>query len=225
MWCRKCQVLSYSAEGDQGDCAAGGKHDHTASLRCSLSTIPIPNGKSNWRWCNRCQALVYAFTDFCASGNNHDPTDSSDYAVYYAAASGQDGWRWCNKCQALFFAASSDMGDCPVAGKHQHDGSAHYKLFNGAMAQGQHGWLRCSKCQVLSYAKSKDLGDCAGGGKHHHDGSLEYSIEHGATPFSQRGWRWCKKCQILYYSAPPRCAATGSEHHFGGSGVFSLLLV
>jgi hypothetical protein len=49
----------------------------------SLQQAPA-TGQDNWRWCHKCQGLMYAggpTSGFCPAGGGHDYTGSGDYSI------------------------------------------------------------------------------------------------------------------------------------------------
>jgi hypothetical protein len=89
-------------------------------------------GQNNWRWCNKCQGLIFTGAAICPAGDVHDHSGSADYALAVDDSSfpGQNNWRWCNKCQGLAYAGGSSPGACPADDVHDHSGSANYTLAN-----------------------------------------------------------------------------------------------
>src|SRR4029077_16999304 len=96
----------------------------------------VPQGsQSNWRWCNKCQALSFGGSPSpgkCSAGGMHDHAGSGDYVLAIRATAAalpqdsQDNWRWCNKCQVLAVAGGSSVGACAAGGQHDHAGSGNY---------------------------------------------------------------------------------------------------
>ena len=137
-WCNKCQALAYGGFADLGPCPASGLHDHFGSGDYSLIVDAheiLGEDESDWRWCNKCQALAFADSPSlgsCSAGGMHDHTGSGNYVLAYSASSGappgrQDNWRWCNKCQVPAFAGFG-AGPCSAGGFHDHSGSVNYML-------------------------------------------------------------------------------------------------
>lgn len=146
-----------------------------------------PNLQNNWKWCKKCQTLVFAGNanaGHCPAGDMHDSTTGLNYLVAMNARSvgGQANWRWCSKCQALSFAGGPSPGQCSAGGIHDHAGSGNYILPSsgtGALPDDtQDNWRWCNKCQVLSFAGSASAGACAAGGLHDHAGSGDYYLEY-----------------------------------------------
>lgn len=140
-------------------CPAGGEHDHTGSGNYTLAIHRAGlAGQSNWRWCRKCQGLVYGGhpTSVCPKGGTHDLSQSGDYVLKAnmpAQPGHQSNWRWCNRCQGLAFGGQSMPGPCPAGGQHNHAGSGDYLLaIDDANAEGQPNWRWCRKCQGLAYA-------------------------------------------------------------------------
>jgi Gametolysin peptidase M11 len=180
-------------------------------------------GQNNWRWCDKCQGLVYAGSAVCPAGGVHDHSQSFNYrlALGDPGFGGQHGWRWCRKCQGLAFLDGAP-GPCPAGGVHNHSDSGDYGLaINKLGFPGQNLWKWCNKCQGLAYAGSATPGACPAGGAHDHSGSGDYSLAHDTAGSGQDQWRWCSKCQGLAYDGYGACQAGGSHHH-GGSGDYSL---
>ncbi|MEA3016168.1 MAG: hypothetical protein QOI38_890 [Sphingomonadales bacterium] len=97
-WCRKCQALYFAGNPASGACPAGGGHDGSGSGHYVIDYLGRAGYRSDgercqnqWRWCPRCQQLVYAPVVFagnslpapCAAGGNHAPS-GSDYALNVA---------------------------------------------------------------------------------------------------------------------------------------------
>lgn len=118
-----------------------------------------------WRFCRKCQALVYNSPAPCVAGGQHDTGGSFNYALNFAnPAAGQNGWRHCNKCHALAYGNSSlGNGACPAGGRHDHNSSFDYVVMPNAPGAGQSNWRYCGKCQGLTFAGG---GTCAAGGSH-----------------------------------------------------------
>jgi hypothetical protein len=226
LWCNKCQGLAYAGYSAPGICPAGGRHDHTGSIRYFiLHDAPEAFGQDNWRWCNKCQGLAYAGNSSlgpCPAGGIHDHSGSANYKLgllnsWPPRSDYQDNWRWCNKCQGLAYAGNAYPGACPAGGEHDHNGSGDYALTTnmGSNApNAQDNWQWCNKCQVLAYAGDSSPGACSAGGTHDHQGSADYALAHdlGATaPIYQDGWRWCNKCKGLVASAVGACSAGGTH--------------
>lgn len=87
-WCSKCHCLVYSAPGSSGDCAAGDKHDPTASNNYAVvhEDAHVPAGaQREWKYCSKCAVLNYTAWESgvgaCAAGGAHDVATSANYAV------------------------------------------------------------------------------------------------------------------------------------------------
>ncbi|HJY83046.1 MAG TPA: hypothetical protein VKK81_18435, partial [Candidatus Binatia bacterium] len=149
------------------------------------SDISAPGHQNNWKWCNKCQTLVFAgnaSAGACPAGGMHDNTKGGTYliAMNTSAVMGQDNWRWCNKCQALSFAGSQTLGTCSAGGVHDHAGSGNYVLMQKGGAalpdDSQENWRWCKKCQVLAFAGNPSTA-CAAGGVHDYTSSGNYVLE------------------------------------------------
>lgn len=146
--------------------------------------------QSDWKWCNKCQALTFAGSPSqgaCPAGEEHDHTGSGDYAltqdVSAAGPTKQSNWRWCNKCQTLTFAGSPSVGACAAGGSHNHAGSGDYVLTQDVAVSGaQSDWRWCNKCQALTFAGNPSLGACPAGGNHDHAGSGNYEVSFAPSP-------------------------------------------
>jgi M6 family metalloprotease-like protein len=139
-----------------------------------LALGPLP-GQPNWRWCEKCQGLVYGGSQGpgpCAEGGTHVTAGSLPYQlVFQSDGPGQHDWRWCNKCQGLFFGGGVSVSACPVGGRHDPTGSFDYSLVIDAPdTAGQTGWRWCRKCQSLFYGPNQPDSNCAADGSIH-DGS------------------------------------------------------
>jgi hypothetical protein len=147
-----------------------------------------------WRWCNKCECLFFAGTPgqrgLCAGGGSHagpEVTGSSNYQSIIgldpswptARPETQFGWSWCNRCMTMAYA-SNGPGWCPGSGRHDHRGSAIYRVpspgfdFEGFSGL-QPGWRWCNKCQALAYGRSEP-GWCSYDGRHDHTGSSFYLL-------------------------------------------------
>ena len=104
-WCRKCYGLAYLDSGrGPGRCAAGGKHDHSASgayavefVHPHASTIPQAFidqvEQTGWAWCSKCEMLGYQpQPSHCPAGGQHNFSSSGKYQLRYSVgASGDHG--------------------------------------------------------------------------------------------------------------------------------------
>jgi endonuclease/exonuclease/phosphatase family metal-dependent hydrolase len=98
-----------------------------------VNTAPIePTAlqyQENWRWCNRCHALIWgAGGSVCPAGGEH-MDQSSNYCLVIdtPAAPGQHDWRWCHKCHALIWGAGESV--CPAGGEHTDQGSDYALIY------------------------------------------------------------------------------------------------
>lgn len=135
--------------------------------------------QDGWRWCSRCQVLVYGGfgNGVCFDGEQHFLADSGPYSVPIGddpPPDTQAGWRWCSRCQVMVFGGS-DSGVCWDGEPHYLSDSSEYSLLHGAADTGQQGWRWCSRCQVLFYAGFGD-GICWDGRRHYPDESGPYSV-------------------------------------------------
>ncbi len=130
---------------------------------------------SNWRLCNKCQVLCYAGgpDGVCQAGGAHDFAGSKNYALVQSdpTAPGEPNWKRCDGCQQLFYAGSTDIGDCPKGGKHNHTGN-----FDYIVGQGEPGWKWCQNCQAMCYDGDSVPGPCPGlGGNHAFEAAPHHS--------------------------------------------------
>jgi hypothetical protein len=138
----------------------------------------VPKEQSGWRWCNKCQALIFggaASAGPCPAGGEHNRAGGYYTVPTVASANGgQSNWRWCRKCQGLAFAGA--RGACSAGGPHDYAGSGDYSLLHQNHAPGsQTNWRWCSKCGVLSFAGAGP-GACGARGSHDHSGSGDYGL-------------------------------------------------
>jgi hypothetical protein len=134
-WCKNCHGLAYAANATQGNCPAGGQHDHTGSSNYIVATKASGvAGQDNWRWCNKCQALSFAGSASlgpCSAGGQHDHTGSGNYVLVQKSGAlppyTQNNWKWCKKCQVLALAGGS-TGPCGGGGTHDFTASGDYVL-------------------------------------------------------------------------------------------------
>lgn len=137
--------------------------------------------QSDWRWCNKCQALAFSLNQpsNCPAGGSHDHTGSGNYtlALDDPSAKGQSGWKWCRNCQALAFAVGlTSPSRCPAGGGHDYSESGDYTLrHDDPNAPGQAGWKWCSKCQGLAFSLNQPS-VCPAGGAHDHRRSGNYTL-------------------------------------------------
>jgi hypothetical protein len=143
-WCSKCQTLCFAGNASPGKCPAGDKGDGVGDNHNTSSSLTylvamnnsVPGGQTNWRWCNKCQALAFAGSASpgkCSGGGNHDHAGSGNYALPQKGAAAipsytQDNWKWCSRCQVLSFAGNATTGPCAAGGNHDHAGSGDYYL-------------------------------------------------------------------------------------------------
>ena len=123
-WCAKCQGMFF-AGFTLGVCPAGGTHADPTKSGSLLYVLPhdIAGDGSNqdgWRWCGKCQGLLFGTAGVCPAGGAHDTTDSFNYVLHHLAvgeatpATEQPEWRWCNRCSGLFFGPNDDRSVCPA---------------------------------------------------------------------------------------------------------------
>jgi len=139
-----------------------------------------PWGQSEWRWCSKCEGLVFGrgLACPCPAGDVHDLSASGNYSLALddAGFPGQGQWRWCRKCQGLAYAGNAVTGACPAGGTHDHSMSGDYRLASGKVGYlGQDKWKWCSKCQGLAYSGNRS-GPCPAGGMHNHSTSADYVV-------------------------------------------------
>jgi hypothetical protein len=129
-------------------------------------------GVTNWRWCHKCQGIVYerGFVQAKCNvdGGLHDLTQSGEYLQMAPIAGfpGQDNWRWCTLCNLLVFAGV-DSGSCTgPGGKHSWSATRlMVPFFSLVMGDSQPGWRWCHKCQGMFYAYQEDFGKAVASGK------------------------------------------------------------
>jgi hypothetical protein len=145
----------------------------------------------NWRWCSKCQGLVYGgdlaenLGPFgrCPAGNEHYLGASKVYSIGYGTpptATSQQEWRWCEKCHGMCYAGGPEPGRCPAGGTHDHSPSLPYALLRDtAFDSGQQdNWRWCNKCQGLAYGGSPLPGPCPAGNEHYLKDSSNYILTH-----------------------------------------------
>jgi hypothetical protein len=88
-WCRKCEGLAFSGNGEPGACPASGTHDHRESgdyqLLQNLPHPILPTYQENWRWCHKCQGLYFAGGSgqgSCPFDGTHEQSGSGNYALH-----------------------------------------------------------------------------------------------------------------------------------------------
>lgn len=90
-WCRKCQALTFGGGASLGACPhppgfPPSEHDHGGSGNYRLGAgAPQVGAQSEWRWCNKCQALTFtggSTVGQCAAGGSHDHAGSSNYRLW-----------------------------------------------------------------------------------------------------------------------------------------------
>jgi hypothetical protein len=140
---------------------------------------------ANWRWCKKCQGLVYVGDKQpatpCPAGGTHVQDGSSNYSLSFGKAEKgeQEHWKGCRHCKCLVYTeAEQPAGRCPAGGTHVPLSSGDFNVKMGTPAGQQQGhWKWCNKCQGLTYAGSEQpAGACPAGGTHTHIGSSDYSL-------------------------------------------------
>jgi hypothetical protein len=238
-WCSKCMGMAFGgaelppfpggAVLQPGPCPAGGTHDHNGSGEYTIVT----NTQPGWRWCRRCQSLVFDGDGRCPAGGAHDLSASGRYWVAFESARdlGEVGWRQCDRCHGLVrpggrcagpeFPGGGDTGggdtividdpSAPAGRIHSTAASAAYTLpGNAPTAAGQAHWRLCRKCQTLSFR----AGACFAGGTHNFAGSASYTVRMDRDN-PQQQWRRCRICQGLWFSAGGsrgRCPGPAGVH-------------
>lgn len=129
--------------------------------------------QADWRWCSKCQALVFggnAAHGVCPADHTPHNLDGSNYILtydmphtYYGA---EADWHWCDKCYCLWRGPSTAV--CAAGGQHSQTNSTNYSVVLASpaswqKAQGQ--WKLCGRCWVLAYS-GNGQGSCAAGGGH-----------------------------------------------------------
>jgi hypothetical protein len=160
--CTQCETLAYSGNYFPGACPAGGVHALGQGSNYDLPFDPnrliIDPSDHNafvqdgWRWCYKCEALVFAGNYRCPAGGLHDPSVSDDYSIPFTGvgAAGQSGWKWCSKCQGLFYGADGRTGYCIAGNGHDGSASGDYTLIqNATPALEEINWWHCSQCECL----------------------------------------------------------------------------
>lgn len=91
-WCRKCQALFYGGDPWQGACPADHReHDGSRSGEYFIDYMERTADRAGepyqnrWRWCSRCQQLVFdnPVDNACAAGGRHLPS-GGDYVLRIA---------------------------------------------------------------------------------------------------------------------------------------------
>lgn len=124
-WCGKCQGLFFALGPTLGVCPAGGAHTDPATSGSATYFLPhnIAGDGSNqdgWRWCRKCQGLLFGTGGVCPAGGAHDTSGSFNYVLHHlqpgdpVPASEQPEWRWCNRCSGLFFGPNTNLSVCPA---------------------------------------------------------------------------------------------------------------
>jgi hypothetical protein len=142
--------------------------------------------QNGWRWCSRCQVLVFAGfgNGTCWDGEPHYLNDSDDYSLMKddEPEDLQHGWRWCSRCQVLGFSGFNN-GICWDEQPHYFADSGAYSLSltDTVPPRSQGGWRWCSRCQVLVYSGFDD-GICSNGEPHDLSNSGPYNVLKGVQP-------------------------------------------
>jgi hypothetical protein len=135
-WCDRCHGLYYGPRVATSVCPASGAHrpateSGSPTYGVHLADPPPPGSQPGWKWCNRCQGLVFGGVDgarvgACPASGGHDHTGSGAYSLRHGQPphpGGQADWRWCSKCEALYFGARYQDSKYPVTdenGNNQH---------------------------------------------------------------------------------------------------------
>jgi hypothetical protein len=140
--------------------------------------------QSGWRWCSRCQGLVFSGMGdgVCFDGDPHDLSASGAYSVPHGATplGAQEGWRWCSRCQGLVFSGLGS-GICFDEAPHDLSASGTYSVPHGTTPPGaQEGWRWCRRCQGLVFGGGD--GACSDGHPHDLRVSGDYSVPHEEMP-------------------------------------------
>jgi hypothetical protein len=139
-----------------------------------------PGYQDNWGWCNQCNEIFWAGTNFedagvCPAndalyphtlgGTNYTALtnfSTSGNPADTSSSGQQAGWRWCSKCSALVW--NGNDGLCPgnsvpsrgILGNHVL-GSTNYAVpFGISSTLYQNGWDYCSACGCLYWANGWD---------------------------------------------------------------------
>ena len=154
MWkrCIKCQAMTSFRSSNKGDCPAGDLHDlggagGIGGFRLPMGQDAPPGGQPNWRYCWKCEGLVFAGGSSVGKcpggawyrGYDHDH-GSDEYFLQHLPIGGvlpaetTDQWRYCRKCQVLAFngtlpgASTKSLGTCKEGGIHDHSTSGNYEI-------------------------------------------------------------------------------------------------
>jgi hypothetical protein len=156
------------------------------------------DSQSGWRWCQKCQGLVFAGGSSragsqlvflhanpgpCFAGAKHDTSRSAAYAVPFArgGAGMHSRWAWCYKCQGLYSTVHKHGHWCPAGDKHDGSRSPAYAVpFGPAGAGMQAGWAWCKSCTGLFYALNPDAGACVSGTKHNRLHGAPFALAMGS---------------------------------------------
>jgi hypothetical protein len=94
--CKNCQALNYGGNPTKA-CPAkpkGGGHDYSGSGNYSLGSGKVGYwGQDHWKWCQRCQGLVYDGNPnkgACADSKTHDVSGSSNYTIVQPSSNWND---------------------------------------------------------------------------------------------------------------------------------------
>jgi hypothetical protein len=116
-------------------------------------------GQGNWRWCHKCQGIVYSASPLPAKcsfdGGAHDLTEGFEYLQMSRIAGfpGQDNWRWCTNCNLLVYAGINPGACTGAGGQHIWAGNTNFTVpFQSQTIAAQAGWRWCHKCQGMFYA-------------------------------------------------------------------------
>ncbi len=147
--------------------------------------------QSDWRWCHKCQALVYTGVSgdgVCAYGGLHDTAGSAHYTLPLerslppttttTAASGSDAvhhsprprFLWCSKCQCLIATTDRSRSMCAAESEpHDHAGSLDFHPVEASITAEPSPlvWFVCLSCSVVYCSVQSRYAKCPLTGRWH----------------------------------------------------------
>jgi hypothetical protein len=190
---------------------------HDAGLDTPSAGVPMLE-QDGWRWCKKCQSMVYGLSGApgpCAAGGTHDVSSSGNYhfAMNVWSAPGDRNWRWCNKCQGMV----NGSGPCPGGGNHI-PGTSDYVV----LRDGQAAWQKCSKCASLFHPAMHPLLPgaitCPAGGLHTGGGGYWTAFSNLGVR-GQTGWMSCGRCRCMIRGGT---TCVGGAAHIAGAPKYAL---
>jgi RNA polymerase subunit RPABC4/transcription elongation factor Spt4 len=179
--------------------------------------------QNGWKWCVRCDSLVFRGHRACGHGNEHT-SDGSQLQISIGSPpdgiTSQSGWRWCSRCQALV-QEESGAGVCAAGGGHDTSSSGAYFVVRSDASRPQtQQWFWCQNCKAL-VLYDPDGGRCPTGRQHNTSTSGQYDVLPSVAA-GQGQWTNCGRCRAVYFDGVGACPAGGS-HDTTESGDYFLV--